>query len=573
MEPEDEDCGEYWPIEERMVEHGSKDDMDSDYEEKPKFKNGKPVRKAAAKSALLTKLSIPVVVKKTPTNQPDPKKKEFFFYFPQEEPRDLNKPFQCPKCTRGFRTTQEYRLHCHRHALGTEDYSRAFICDKCEVYETGCPKELASHKRDDCEFIKRSAHQDAVSKITYFCAICSTSFDGCKDLMTHLRLTHPKVLGGEEEVSCPTCGSHFLDKNLLRRHKEGEGPYHVTAKCAYCPDLTFDTWSEHKEHLDKFHEGVLKHQCGHCGVNYFNTELEKVNHKTMCKVKVATHSLPQYPDGKDITCTMCFEKVANNVRDVRAHMTQEHAALGESCTICKDVFFSKKGITNHMKAVHMKTFNCDKCDKVFASTGKLRAHQITHTTDRDFICGECGKGFQTLDTLKRHEKGIHRGFKSRLMLSEKIIHCEKCGKGIKEKRMHYHRRVCQDEANFKCDQCDERFKSRNHMMHHKNRYHVFLNCKHCGIEVSKGNMRSHVLHQHTAQADMPFKCGLCPKGFVDRMKYQDHMNTHTGERRDTCANVISWPLILLSVPTLKKSICSALYKGALRHKQKACNAR
>ena len=64
MEPEDEDCGEYWPIEERMVEHGSKEDMDSDYEEKPKFKNGKPVRKAAAKSALLTKLSIPVVVKK-----------------------------------------------------------------------------------------------------------------------------------------------------------------------------------------------------------------------------------------------------------------------------------------------------------------------------------------------------------------------------------------------------------------------------------------------------------------------------------------------------------------------------
>ena len=114
--------------------------------------------------------------------------------------------------------------------------------------------------------------------------------------------------------------------------------------------------------------------------------------------------------------------------------------------------------------------------------------------------------------------------------------------GIKEKRMHYHRRVCQDEANFKCDQCDERFKSRVHMMHHKNRHHVFLNCKHCGIEVSKGNMRSHVLHQHTAQADMPFKCELCPKGFVDRGKYQDHMNTHTGERPyscDYCSNTFS----------------------------------
>ena len=183
---------------------------------------------------------------------------------------------------------------------------------------------------------------------------------------------------------CRTCGSHFVDRFVLKRHYDKEGPFHKDAKCPFCTNISFDSWKEHKDHLDKFHEGVLKYQCGYCGVNYFNTQVEKSNHKTMCKVKAATHMLPQYPDGTDITCTMCFDKVANNLVDVRIHMKEAHSALGEPCSICKEIFFSKKGITDHMKAVHMKMLHCDRCEKVFSSSAKLRNHQASHSMDRDF---------------------------------------------------------------------------------------------------------------------------------------------------------------------------------------------
>ena len=66
------------------------------------------------------------------------------------------------------------------------------------------------------------------------------------------------------------------------------------------------------------------------------------------------------------------------------------------------------------------------------------------------------------------------------------------------------------------------------------RIHVILNCQHCGIEVTKARMRAHIQQQHTAQADMPYQCELCQKGFITKMKFRDHMNTHTGERPYSC---------------------------------------
>ena len=116
--------------------------------------------------------------------------------------------------------------------------------------------------------------------------------------------------------------------------------------------------------------------------------------------------------------------------------------------------------------------------------------------------------------------------------------------GVPEKRIRYHRRVCQDTAEFMCPEpgCDERFKSKVYIRNHMNRKHLKVACQHCGKEFSKALIRYHILQQHTAQADMEYQCGLCQKGFWDKKKYEDHMNTHTGERPhkcDYCANTFA----------------------------------
>ena len=358
---------------------------DQDYEEDEKpLKPKKAVRKKASKAAKATKkLPAPAKakVKVKKSYDPDPKKKEFYFFFPETEERDLSKPYQCERCTRGFKDAQEYRYHFHRHDIGGEDYSKAFVCDKCENYECELPKELAEHRKNECQVNKRN---DAGGKFNYFCAICHSRYDGYKDLLSHHREMHAGVVSCQEEVLCRTCGATFVDRFVLKRHFQKEGPFHENAKCAFCPEISFSTWKEHKDHLDKCHNGVLKFPCGFCGINYFNTKLEMSNHKTICRVSTAKHPVEHFPEGKHIACTICLEKVENNLVDVRTHLKDAHSALGEPCTICKEIFFSKKGMVEHMKTMHLKKLQCDRCDKVFSTSGKLRDHQISHEDARDF---------------------------------------------------------------------------------------------------------------------------------------------------------------------------------------------
>ena len=380
--------GEYYPDPEDIVEPHFLEE-----EEKPlkKSRGRKPKECLDVKTSKKTPkkvstkrslgISLPITAKLK--YEKDPKKKEYYFYFPQEISRDLSKPYQCERCSRSFKDAQEYRWHCHRHDLPTDDYSRAFLCDKCEAFECSSPKELATHRKVDCQVNKRN---DAGSKFTYFCAVCvpGVRFDGYKDLLSHHRELHSDIVSCGEEVFCPTCGVNFVAFHVLKKHYIKEGPYHENAKCAFCPNITFTSWKEHKGHLDKFHNGVLKYPCGFCGINYFSTRNEVSNHKTICKVSPSTQPVIQYPDGKHITCTICLEKVAANPVDVRMHLKDAHSALGEPCTICKDIFFSKKHLEEHTRTMHLKKLHCDKCDKVFSTSAKLRDHQISHEEERAY---------------------------------------------------------------------------------------------------------------------------------------------------------------------------------------------
>ena len=56
----------------------------------------------------------------------------------------------------------------HRHDLGMDDYSRAWICVRCMSFEAGSVTEIKRHEKS-CQ-VKR--HDDIESKFTYYCAIC-----------------------------------------------------------------------------------------------------------------------------------------------------------------------------------------------------------------------------------------------------------------------------------------------------------------------------------------------------------------------------------------------------------------
>ena len=511
------------------------------YDEKDFDSEDEPVKPIPAKRAKKTQPNSQPGPKPGPKAKRGPaddsKKKETFFFFPQDDERDFSRPYQCEMCVRGFVDEKEYRLHVHRHLLGEEDYSKAFACDSCEKFECGTQRGITEHRKKDCPIQKRN---DSWSKYTYFCAICQPGqrFKTTKELLAHHQSLHKDLVAlnvGVSVVHCPTCGIQLNNAHTLKKHFIKEGPFHKNSKCAFCP-ITFTTWTEHKEHLDKCHDGTFRYTCGFCGINHFRTHNEFQNHKTLCKINTAITAMEEYPDGKHISCTICLEKVAANIIDVRSHLKEAHAALGMPCNICREVYFNKRSLETHVKDTHMKNFACDQCDKVFGTGAKLRDHQKNHIAERNFVCNQCGKAFIRKHELRKHEQFTHEGIRTKSTSSNAIIHCEQCGEGIRECRYNYHKSHCHSKETFECTEpgCGMKFKSKRRLNNHTNQIHVYTTCDHCGKQCNKNQMKNHILTNHTADSDRPFVCNICHKGFSKRERYNNHMNIHTGNKPHIC---------------------------------------
>lgn len=365
-------------------------------------------------------------------------------------------------------------------------------------------------------------------------------FASSKDMLAHHKKLHSEVVIVTESHSvggsfCPACGVEQVNANALRQHYVKEGPYHKEAKCSFCLTIRFTSWGDHKSHLDECHDGIIRYPCGHCGQNFFQTKKEISNHKIFCKISKASHPLEQYPEGNEISCTICFEQVGCNHQHVRKHLIDNHSILGEKCKICQDIFFSKAALDTHMKNIHMKNISCDQCDLKFSSHAKLRDHQLSHGEKFDFVCVKCGTSFQRKAQLVMHEKFVHQGIRPKSF--DKKITCEKCGVEMLERNYRRtHKNVCQvkESAEFTCKECGNMFKNKQQLKRHKYRHHVKVTCQHCGKSVGQSLMLLHQKRYHTAETEMPFFCTVCQKGFVQKRKYQDHMNIHTGERPHNC---------------------------------------
>ena len=103
------------------------------------------------------------------------------------------------------------------------------------------------------------------------------------------------------------------------------------------------------------------------------------------------------------------------------------------CDQCPKTFQSEYTFRKHIKVVHVSLKNingripCDQCPTTFRNERNYRNHiQVVHVGLKNKKeCSTCGKKFQSLYHLKRHQQSVHEGLR---------FHCNLCERHFSDNR-------------------------------------------------------------------------------------------------------------------------------------------
>ena len=126
--------------------------------------------------------------------------------------------------------------------------------------------------------------------------------------------------------------------------------------------------------------------------------------------------------------------------------------------------------------------------------------------------------------------------------------CEDCGKIYMNQMSWYNHRKDHhiDAGNWKCHMCEETvfnqnnksvnefYKTKAKLKLHIKEVHSKRPCHICGKVFGENQMKRHMLQVHTENDKKPCICSICNKGFINKFRLENHMNTHTGNKPYLC---------------------------------------
>jgi len=231
--------------------------------------------------------------------------------------------------------------------------------------------------------------------------------------------------------------------------------------------------------------------------------------------------------------------------------------IRNTCPFCEKQFDNTKKVERHVRYVHRKPFQCDKCKRACYTPRALEEHKRIHRPDYFFECKICHVKYKSGDGLKRHCIRKHSEHESRFVcehcgrsykLKIDLTHhmkrthvselqiCRFCGKEVKDVKGHewrHQKRNREIKYEYPCHLCRKKFHHRsrldNHLMLHKRGF----KCDECGKEYSgTRELMSHKRFKH-GQTNIS-TCVLCQKTFTSVSNFYQHVLTHAGIRPYKC---------------------------------------
>ncbi|XP_069799695.1 gastrula zinc finger protein XlCGF66.1-like [Dendropsophus ebraccatus] len=120
-------------------------------------------------------------------------------------------------------------------------------------------------------------------------------------------------------------------------------------------------------------------------------------------------------------------------------------------------FSYKSCITLHQES--LTPYICGECGRCFNSEPSLAEHMKTHSAERPYRCNDCGREFEYRSRLIVHQR-THNG--------DRPHKCEECGKDFNYRsRLLVHQRKHTGVKPHKCHQCGKQFDYKSHLLRHQ----------------------------------------------------------------------------------------------------------
>ncbi|XP_060808410.1 zinc finger protein 182 isoform X2 [Amyelois transitella] len=249
-------------------------------------------------------------------------------------------------------------------------------------------------------------------KIPFKCDMCVLGFTKKDTRDQHIRKKHDENIGPYE---CDVCHIRSPTESSMTRHRRR---HYISYSCKFCRYVTSQMWCM-LNHCRVKHGADTSGRlhCTQCGaVRGSSEELDKhirAEHTLKCdecgekfkgKNTLRTHKI--YP------CTDCNKKFVSKTY-WRKHYNFYHLKKSKFvCEICNKLFISDWRLKNHKQKHHgmsrSRDHDCHVCEKKFYTLSTLRAHELTHSEHRAYMCEDCGDTFKQRPALYTHARLVHQ---------------------------------------------------------------------------------------------------------------------------------------------------------------------
>ena len=177
-----------------------------------------------------------------------------------------------------------------------------------------------------------------------------------------------------------------------------------------------------------------KYECEHCHKTYSSQSCRSIHNKSK-------------------PCPHCDKKFMRGY-NMRVHIERVHnKSKPWQCQFCEKTFATTSDLKQHLSSHGMgKIHKCEDCGREFTNRDSAILHRKQHNNERTHWCQDCDKGFFKASCLQRHMRS-HTG--------EKPYHCEFCNRGFSQvTTLKNHKKVCKaaektiGEAEFTIDDTD-----------------------------------------------------------------------------------------------------------------------